>query len=307
MPKFIKVYMARFLAVALIIMVVYGSAYAQGLPLTFKDALGRDVTINQSPERIISLAPSNTQTLLALGLGDKIVGMLASDPNLYEGVTTVGDAFSLDLEAMVSLSPHLILAYSFISDKDLERLEALGMKVAVLTANTVEETFNLILDIGELTGTFKEAKDLVGNLNHRIDTIQAKLQGIEERPFIFYEAMSDNSGIWTTGSNTFQDDIIRLAGGRNAAFNLGEGWFALDTEKIISLDPQVYVAGEAPWDNLTVEKIRNRTGFSVLSAVKEDRVYLIEPDILSQPGPRVVEGIERLASLLYPHLFPLEP
>lgn len=307
MSEFIKVYMARFLAVALIIMVACGSVYAQGFPLTFKDALGRDVTINQSPERIISLAPSNTQTLLALGLGDKIVGMLASDPNLCEGLTTVGDAFSLDLEAMVALSPHLILAYSFIPDKDLERLEGLGMKVAVLTANTVEETFKLILDIGELTGTSKEANDLVKNLNSRIDNIQAKLQGTEVRPFIFYEAMSDNSGIWTTGSNTFQDDIIRLAGGRNVASNLGDGWFALDTEKIISLDPQVYVAGEAPWDNLTVEKIRNRTGFSVLSAVKEDRVYLIEPDILSQPGPRVVEGIERLASLLYPHLFPLEP
>ena len=125
----------------------------------------------------------------------------------------------------------------------------------------------------------------------------------KQRPRVFYEAMTDNSGIWTTGDNTFQNDLILWAGGVNIAANRGTGWFALNNEDIIVLNPEIYVAAEAPWEDLTVDKIKKRIGFNVVDAAKEDRVYLIDPDIVSQPAPAIIEGIETLARFLYPQIF----
>ncbi len=291
----------------LIITHISGAIYgADEFPLTVEDALGRRVTINEVPERIISLAPSNTQTLFAMGLEAKIVGVIAYDSAEGKGtIENVGDAFSLDFEKIVSLSPDLILAYGFISDKDLKRFEDLGFLVIVVNADNLSETLDLIDLVGKVTGCIERAHTLIEDIQRRLDNIQSKVKDIPEdqRPRVFYEAMTDNSGIWTTGNSTFQNDLILWAGGTNIAANKGTGWFALNTEDIIVLNPQVYVAGEASWEDLTVDKIKKRVGFNVVDAVKKDRVYLINPDIVSQPAPAIIEGIETLARFFYPQIF----
>lgn len=261
------------------------------------DDYGRDVTVPQPVERIISLAPSNTEILFALGLDDKVVGVdqASNYPPEAQDKTVVGGYFGgYNLEVITVLDPQLILASSINSDELIGDLENRSFAVVVLDASDIDGVFRDIELVGSITDADAEAEGLVGNLTARVDTIADLMLGVET-PSVYIEL---DSNLWTYGPGTFGDDLVDLAGGENIAGSMGSPWVQLDEEFIVTSSPDIIITVFTP-----VEEIKSRPGWSDISAIQNDKVFAVDGDLISRPGPRIVDGLEELAHLIHPELF----
>jgi len=275
-------------------------------PIVETDGLGRQVTLAGPAQRIVSMAPSNTEILFAIGAGGQVVGRddFSDYPPEAAAVASIGSTFGdLNTETIVGLEPDLVLAADITPSEHIEALEAVGLTVfAVGNPAAFDELFANIETVGRLTGHETEAASLAGDMQAHYDSIVATTEGLEPVS-VFYEVDgSDPSAPWTTGSGTFQQLMFDLVGVENIAADL-EGWGQLSLEEIVVRDPQVIIFGAGPFVPTTVESIKARAGWGGISAVVEDRVYAIDTDLLDLPGPRLVEGLEQLAMLLHPEAF----
>ena len=266
-------------------------------PGIFVDDLGREVNIEKAPQRIVSLAPSNTEILFALGLGDRIVGVtdFCNYPAEALDKPKVGGFAPFDLERVVALEPDLVLAAEIHEAEGIPALERLGITVFALAPKTIKEVLTNIALTGEITGKSYEAARLVTSLEKRIKAITDKTQPLTEagRPGVLFVTWHDP--LWVAGSKTFADDLIAKAGGGNIAHDL-TGWAIIDLETVIARDPQVIIVTHR------ADIIRNEPRLGVTEAVTEDRVYLVEGDIFQRATPRLVNALEQLAGLLHPGL-----
>ncbi len=261
------------------------------------DDYGRDVTVPQPVERIISLAPSNTEILFALGLDDKVVGVdqASNYPPEAQDKTVVGGYFGgYNLEVITVLDPQLILASSINSDELIGDLENRSFAVVVLDASDIDGVFHDIELVGSITDADAEAEALVSNLTARVDTIADLMLGVET-PSVYIEL---DSNLWTYGPGTFGDDLLDLAGGENIAGSMGSPWVQLDEEFVVTSSPDIIITVFTP-----VEEIKSRPGWSDISAIQDDQVFAVDGDLISRPGPRIVDGLEELAHLIHPELF----
>lgn len=261
------------------------------------DDAGRDVTVPQPVERIISLAPSNTEILFALGLDDRVVGVdqASNYPPEAQDKTVVGGYFGgYNLEVITVLDPQLILASSINSDQLIENLENRSFAVVVLDASDIDGVFHDIELVGSITDADAEAEGLVSNLTARVETIADLMLGVET-PSVYIEL--DNN-LWTYGPGTFGDDLLDLAGGENIAGSMGSPWVQLDEEFVVTSSPDIIITVFTP-----VEEIESRPGWSDISAIQNDKVFAVDGDLMSRPGPRIVDGLEELAHLIHPELF----
>jgi iron complex transport system substrate-binding protein len=261
------------------------------------DDYDRHVTVPQPVERIISLAPSNTEILFALGLDDKVVGVdqASNYPPEAQDKTVVGGYFGgYNLEVITVLDPQLILASSINSDELIGDLENRSFAVVVLDASDIDGVFRDIELVGSITDADAEAEGLVGNLTARVDTIADLMLGVET-PSVYIEL---DSNLWTYGPGTFGDDLVDLAGGENIAGSMGSPWVQLDEEFIVTSSPDIIITVFTP-----VEEIKSRPGWSDISAIQNDKVFAVDGDLISRPGPRIVDGLEELAHLIHPELF----
>ena len=261
------------------------------------DDYGRDVTVPQPVERIISLAPSNTEILFALGLDDKVVGVdqASNYPPEAQDKTIVGGYFGgYNLEVITVLDPQLILASSINSYELIGNLENRSFAVVVLDASDIDGVFHDIELVGSITDADAEAEELVSNLTARVDTIANLMLGVET-PSVYIEL---DSNLWTYGPGTFGDDLLDLAGGENIAGSMGTPWVQLDEEFVVTSSPDIIITVFTP-----VEEIKSRPGWSDISAIQNDKVFAVDGDLISRPGPRIVDGLEELAHLIHPELF----
>jgi len=274
------------------------------LPGTFIDDLGRTVEIEKVPQRIISLAPSNTEILFALGLGDKVVGVteFCNYPEAAKAKPKIGGFSTVDIERVVALEPDLILAAAIHEETVIPALERLGLTVFALAPKTLDKVLDNITLVGELTGKSREATRLVTSLEERIKVITDKTRAVAERPRILYLTWHDP--LWTTGSGTIEDDLINKAGGENIAYDL-TGHKTIDLETVVQRNPQVIIVttGHGEAKDLPFHYIRNEPRLEVTEAVMTDRVYQIDADIINRPTPRMVDGLEQLARFIHPKLF----
>lgn len=269
-----------------------GEAVNQGYPLTMTDDLGREVTLSAKPERIVSLLPSLTEILFALDEGGRVVGVtdFCSYPVEAQEREKVGGIFNLNAESILALEPDLIVTgNSDALAETLSFLEGTGIPYLVVDPQSLEEIELSIIKIAEVVGSSIKGEALAAELQAGRTAIADKVAVIAEadRPSVF--VMIDTESLFTVGDGEFLSDLISSAGGVNIAAALGSGYFKMSEEKLFELDPDVIVA-TFPMR----ERLLARESWQQLQAVKNGRVYDVNGDLVSRPGPRVVLGIEEL-------------
>ena len=270
------------------------------------DDAGRTVEVVRNPQRLISLAPSNTEILFTLGLGDKVVGVtdFCDYPEEAQAIEKVG-GMEHNLEKIVALDPDLIVAIGG-SPAQVEKateMEKLGLTVLVLDPGDIEGIMANVELLGKATGAEKEASELAAQMRKRFDDITTKAKEAGSRPKVFFELdATDPSKPYTPGPGSFIDALISLAGGSNIAASAKMQWAQLSTEEIIAQDPEIIVLGDVNY-GVTVEMVKDRPGWSVITAVKNGAIYPIDDILISRPGPRIIDGLEDLARIIHPELF----
>lgn len=270
------------------------------------DQLGRVVTLETYPQRIVSLAPSNTEILFALGLGDRVVAVTdyADYPPEVKQKPSVGSYSTPSIEQLVAFTPDLIFATSVHEGRIIPQLEEKGLTVFALDPHSIEEVLESISLIGEITGKEKEASALVAGMQGRVKAITDKTDNLaqEQRPRVFYLVWHDP--VMAPGSGTFQDDLLRKAGGTNITQDLND-YKDVSLERVLEMNPEVMIAGvgHANIGDLNFQFIKTETRLRDTDARQNNRVYAIDADLTSRPGPRIVEGLERFAEFIHPELF----
>jgi iron complex transport system substrate-binding protein len=266
-------------------------------PQYFFDDLGRLVAINGTPQRIISLAPSNTEILFALGLGDKVVGVTDwcdYPPEALEK-EKVGSYDTPDTEKIVALNPDLILvAYGTTMDV-INNLVGLGLTVFGIKTTDLDDLLNDIRTIGEITDKELEAYALTSEMESKIEAIADATSELEERPRVFYIVWHDP--LWTAGSGTFIHELIEKAGGVNICQNI-TGYTTISIEEIVARNPEVIITSEWSYDWAI-----NATELASTNASQTDRIYQGDDDLVQRPSPRLVEGLEWFAHFIHPEIF----
>jgi len=294
------------LVLALLLTACAAPADSPAGPLQVTDGLGREISLEGPAARIVSLAPSNTEMLFAIGAGSQVVGRdeVSDYPAQAAEVASIGSTFGeLNTEAILALDPDLVLAADITAPEQLQSLETLGLTTFVLAnPSDFEGLYENLETVGELTGHSAEASELAANLRARVEKVISAMRD-RDRVTVFYEIDgSDPSAPWTTGAGTFQDLLIELAGGGNVASGI-QGWGQIDIEQLVIQDPQVIVFGEGPFVVTTVESMSDRPGWDGIAAVRTGRVIPIDTNWVDRPGPRLVDALEAMARALHPELF----
>jgi len=271
-------------------------------PIVMTDGLGRTVTLAAPAQRVISLAPSNTEILYAVGAGSQVVGRdnFSNYPPEALELPGLGDFMGFSIEQIVALNPDLVLLAEIHPPELVKSLEDAGLTVFYLkNPLTMEEMYPMLITVGELTGHKAEAETLVTQLSVRVAAIQQKLANIEERPTVFYEIDgTDPSKPWTTGNGTFIDTLLEMAKAENVGRAMGSQYGQMSIEALLEADPDFILLGDANF-GVTPEQVAARPGWGELTAVKEGRVLPFNDDLASRPGPRLVDGLEELARILH--------
>lgn len=252
--------------------------------------------------RIISLAPSTTEILFALGCDDEIVGVssFCNYPPRAQEKEKIGTFSQPCIEKILSLKPDIIFCTGLEQAPVVKELRQLNLKVYVSDPTNIEELFNSIRDIGRFTNKDKEAKILIRKMNAVIEEINSKVKLIhqKDKPKVFVEIWNDP--LMTAGYGSFIDELITLAGGVNIASDTKRPYSYFSPEQVIKRNPDciilTYMSGEKP-----IKMIGQRLAWQEISAVKNNRIYNdIHPDLFIRPGPRLVEGLKELYKRLYP-------
>lgn len=272
-------------------------AAAPAFPLNLTDGAGRQVTLAKQPQRLVSLSASNTEILFALDLGERVVGVdqYSDFPPSVKDKPRVGSYTKPDLEKILALEPDLILGTGIHVKTVVPELEKRGLTVMVVDPKGVKDVLEGIRMVGQATGHQRQADALAEGLRARIEAVEAKLQGTEPVR-VFYEL---SPSLHTAGPGSYVDDLIRLVRGTNIAAGAGKEWPQLNQESLLLADPEVVLladheAGETP------ERVLARPGWQQITAVKTKRVYAVDPNLTNRPGPRVIDGLELIASKLHP-------
>jgi len=277
-------------------------------PITLTDGLGHTITLAKPAQRIVSLAPSITESLFAIGAGKQVVAR--DDNSKYPPeaakLPSIGTLWNgLPLEAILAQKPDLVIAAEIISPDQVKQMQDAGLTVFwQANPKDFDGLYKNLQDLAVLTGHEKEASVLITDLKQRVNTIEDILGEAKDEPLVFYEldASTDPSNPWTSGPNTFISYTIKMAKGRNAGDVLDKPWAQISVEKLVELNPDIILLADAPY-GVTPEKVAQRAGWDAIKAVKDGKVYPFDPNLLSVPGPRLVDGLETLAVILHPDIF----
>lgn len=278
-------------------------------PLTVTDGLKRSVTFARKPERIVSLAPKNTEMVYAFGLGKNLVGNTSycNFPEEAKTVEKVGgfSARSISLEKVVALKPDVVLAAGALHQSVINELERLEIPVLALGAESHDELYEELTLLGRVTGHEEEAADIVEKMQTRIGRVQEVAKRIpeEERVTVFYLTWDDP--LMGAGPKSLAGQLITLCGAKNLIEDVSAEYPQISQEALLARDPQVIVAPQMASLPVTVEGLRAKPGWENLRAFKENRVHVLNGDLMSRCGPRLVEALEQMAHAAYPERFPL--
>lgn len=286
----------------LLLMLPLFRPHSAGLSAPYKtetDAAGRKVIMNGTPQRIISLAPANTEILFALGLGKRVLGVTGqcNFPPEARRIDKVGEFGYINLEKVVALRPDLVLATTGIQTAVVKKLEMYKLKVAVLDAGTVDDVCKQIGLVGRLCGAEKQASVLVRGIQDDLREISGKIKNARTKPGVFVE-ISDNP-LYTAGRDSFINDLVQKAGGINIAGNIPRDYPIFSLEALLAAQPDIYLAfrqngGCRPAD------FARRSGYRQLKCIKNGKLYLLDADLYTRPGPRVGQALRELHRILHP-------
>jgi iron complex transport system substrate-binding protein len=276
--------------------------------MTLTDQLGRTVSLAKIPQRIISMAPSNTEILYALGLGDKIVARTDYDdyPAEVTSKPSIGGFSTPDFEKIISLSPDLIVAANLQWMDVITQLEEKGVPVLVIDPKTIDQLLDGITLVGKATGVDAKAAEVVSGLRQRVDAVSAKTASlpVTDRPRVLYIVWHDP--LMVAGQGTLHDELIRVAGGTNVASGLS-AFAQTNAEFIIDANPQVVIVGVGMYaeGDAAFKWAINSPDLASTDARHGEpvRVYSVDSNLSDRPGPRAIDALEEFARLIHPELF----
>ncbi len=260
----------------------------------------------ETPNRIVSLAPSNTEILGALGLADRLVGVdnRSDYPPEVQRLPKVGRELEIDVERVAELQPDLVVASLSVPgmERNLPRLERSGLRYVVIDPKSLGDVLDSILSLGEVTGRSDVARILVQQLGDRMDAVAALVSEAPSRPRVYWEWWP--RPFITPGRRSWVTDMIEMGGGVNVFGDLERESATVDEDLIFTQQPEVIVASWCGAEKLVdLAKIKGRRGWEILPAIQQDRVYVVEEAPFGRPGPRLVEGLERIARMIHPEMF----
>ena len=271
--------------------------------LRFKDEVGREVIISFPPRRMISLAPNITEILFTLGLDEEIAGVSihCNFPEKAKAKVRVGSYISLDFERIISLGPDLIIATGAGNTREMvERLEKLGFPAYVIFPKNIEGILLSIEHIGQVVDREKEALRIIHEIKRRREKVIELARNLP-RPRVFLQI--GEAPIVTVGKGSFADDLIRLAGGDNVAGDEKKMYPRFGIEEILKRAPEVIIVSsmnpKADYGKVLQEWSRWKT----IPAVRNNRIHLVDSDLLDRPSPRIIDGLEEMARILHPERF----
>jgi len=278
------------------------AASNQDRSFTFVDDYNRTVSLDGYPQRIVSVAPTPTEMLFAVGAGDLIVGIDAySDypAQTTKNITKVGD-FELNLEQIITLKPDLIVSSDLVPQTDLETLESNGIPYMIIADRTLNDVYASIQLIGNVTNHASNASLLVKSLKDRVEAVTNKtLADGVSHPKVYLEYWP----MFTFGSGSFGDDIIHLAGGTNIGAIKDTEYPSVTDEFVVSQNPDIIIYTSGPWTTTTSAEIQARPGWDQTNAVSDLKICSIDDNLVSRYGPRIIDGLEQLAAIIHPDLF----
>ena len=266
---------------------------------SFVDDTGRKLSLAKVPTRIVSLAPSITEMLFAIGAGGQVAGVtqFCDFPPDAAQKPKVGYA-NPNVESLVALQPDLILApKEFLKPDMLASLDNLGIPLFVLSGESVDDIFSHIQTLGRMTDHQAEAAALVMDVRREIATVKQRVQG---QPPVRVLYVLNSQPLITVGPGSFIDQLIGLAGGLNVAAKSGMPYPRLSMETVLVEDPEVLVFPVGPAEGIPESEQQAWRRWSGMSAIKHARTHQISADLLNRPGPRIGQALERLAALLHP-------
>jgi len=267
------------------------------------DQMGREVTVPESPERIVSLAPNVTEILFAIGAGERVVGVTVySDyPEEAASIPVVGTYITPNLEAIVALEPDLVIA---TADGDKEEalavLEKLGIPVYVINPKGIDAVIDTVTGIGGLVGEMDAARTISDGMRRAVEEVEGRVKGL---PPVKVLMVLDIEPVITVGAEAFAHELIGRAGGVNAAGSRGIRYPRMSLEAVIASAPEVIVIPSMSFEADTERAVAFFTAYPTMPAVMTGRIHVIEADLVTRPGPRIVEGLWDMAALLHPDAF----
>lgn len=272
-------------------------------PLTVKDAKGTSFTFDAAPQKIVSLAPSETEGLFALGLDEHIVGVSDNDdyPEATKSKPKMG-GWPVNIEAVVAAQPDLVLAGDLLDPATVKSLTDLNIKVYQSSTNSLAEVLANIKTVGEITDRQQQANKVVKQMEKERDEVVAAVKTL--KPEEVKKVYIEFSKGWTVGKGVFMSEILELAGGVNVASDI-EGWAEINEESIIKANPDVILYAKNAVDETNkslADIIKARSGWNAITAIKENRIVGLDDNLLSRPGPRVTQGLIEMTRAIYPQL-----
>ena len=269
---------------------------------TFKDSLGRKVHLEREPERIVSLAPSLTEILYFLGLGDRVVGVTKFSyyPPEAKHKPKVGSYINLNVEKIISLSPDLVIGTADGNQPGVvDLLEQAGIAVFTVNPRNIRQVIDTVANLGRVCGLPERAKALSFDLSKRVDRIVDKTR-TSRKPLVFLQI--NLRPIMTINKNTFLHDLILLAGGKNMTQDEPITYPRISLEEVIRKKPEVIIISSMERRGRFEQARLEWLKWTSIPAVKNKRVHLINSDLIDRPSPRIIEGLEIMARLIHPEV-----
>ena len=259
------------------------------------------------PQRIISLSPSTTETLFAIGAGDQVVGVTSYCDFPAEAATReiVGgfSAKTISIETIISLNPDLVIAGVSAHQPIADTLKEAGITVLAIEPKSIDDIQSIIVDLAVITGHEQEGKAVSEDISNRINAVNEKLSTLKDDQIVkvFYEVW--DAPLMTAGPNSFTGQMISYAGGNNIFSDVDTDYPQISSEELISRNPQIILSSTTHGDKLSIEAMAQREGWETIEAVINNNVVLLDGNIVSRPGPRVIDAIEMISEAIYPELF----
>jgi len=269
-------------------------------PLSFVDSNKKTVTIEKKPERIVSLAPNVTETIFALEQGEYLVGRTdyCVYPKEASSVASVGSITKPNIEKIIELKPDLVISSKLLNEDVITKLEALKIKVIVINgAANFDGVYDSITKIGSILNANSKGKSIITGMKSKVEIVKDKVKSAK-KPSVYYVVGYGKTGDYTATKDTFIGEMIDMAGGVNAADD-ATGW-KYSVEKLVQKNPDILICRSAKGDK---EGIESTVGYSDLTAVKTGKLLEIDNNFLDIQGPRLADGLYKLAELIHPELF----
>lgn len=280
----------RLFKILLLSLLILFTIFSYSFSIQAKDSRGKLIKLPSVPKRIVSLAPSNTEILYSLGLGQRIAGVtrFCNYPPAAKLKPKVGDV-SMSIEAIARLKPDLVLAHATLHDNIIPKLEKLGIKVFAVDPGTIDQTISAILSIGAITNTSAKAAVVASNMKSRMKSVVKNFHPKKKRSILI---SIQSNPLWVAGPKTIPNDILAKLKIKNIAHDARPGYVTFSTELAITRNPDLIVVGT----KADAKYFMSSSIWKTTSAVRNKRVIVIDPDMLVRPGPRIIDGMKAIAA-----------